>query len=192
MLNAAFLWRQASSPCSLLLFHCLLADEANHRDALLQCWDEGWGRLEDDSASRVMKRLGGKQWTGADHVYSVKAVKSQNTVQVRPGHVWVSVSVRVFIACACRPEGWRCVTEWDWRASKFLHFYGESCQLFTFHGLSGPAHEITGPSKKTLILRVAESDWHDILSFFFFLRKAPFSYLSEVLSVHVLMFTFFP
>lgn len=191
MLNAAFLWRQASSPCSLLLFHCLPADEANHRDALLQCWDEGWGRLEDDSASRVMKRLGGKQWTGADHVYSVKAVKSQNTVQVRPGHVWVSVSVRVFIACACRPEGWRCVTEWDWRASKFLHFYGESCQLFTFHGLSGPAHEITGPSKKTLILRVAESDWHDILRFFFF-RKAPFSYLSEVLSVHVLMFTFFP
>lgn len=91
-------------------------------------------------ASRVMKSPGDKQWTGADHVYSVKAVKSQNTVQVRPGHVCVSVSVRVFIACACRPEGWRRVTEWDWRASKFLHFYGESCQLFTFHGLCGPAH----------------------------------------------------
>lgn len=56
MLNAVFLWRQASSSCSLLLFHCLPADEVNHRDALLQWWDEGWGRLEDFTGNETSRR----------------------------------------------------------------------------------------------------------------------------------------
>lgn len=43
----------------------------------------------------VMKRLGGKRWTGAGHVYAVKAAKSQNTLQVRL-LVSVCLSVCVF------------------------------------------------------------------------------------------------
>lgn len=95
-------------------------------------------------AAWVIKRHGGKQWTGADHVYTVSRLWNHKT-QHRSAGSCVCLSFWMFALCVCGPHEWRCVTEWDWRASKFLLLCGDSSQLFTFPCFYSETHTQTLP-----------------------------------------------
>lgn len=64
-------------------------------------FSDGSKALDSWWIRRVIKRLGGKRWTGAGHLYGVKAAKSQNTLQVcRVVSVYLSACVFSLGVCA--------------------------------------------------------------------------------------------
>lgn len=142
MPRAVFPWTPANGLCMCPAAFSLLT-EADRSYAPLEWRVEGWGQLVDQTGNKTTWR---RTVNRCLPCVRREGCKITEHALAPLGRVGVSVSLRVFLACVRRPECWWCVTEWDWRSSKFLHFCGESCQLFTFRGLSGPGPQTAGPS----------------------------------------------
>lgn len=97
---AAFPQRQDKISGLCMVFFLLVASW-RRRIAATHPFSDGSKAQDSWWIRRVIKRLGGKQWTGAGHVYGAKAAKSQNALQVgRVMSVYLSVCLFSLHVCA--------------------------------------------------------------------------------------------
>lgn len=153
-------------------------------------------------ASRVMKWLRGKQWTGADHVYSVKCCE---ITEHGPGPPRSRL-------CICQFACFHCVCVQTWRLTvrdrvRFKSFeipaflWGILSVIYLSWALWARTSNYKAELKAAYSHRVSESDWRALLRYYlFFLLKekllsviylcCAFRFLDEVLSAHIFMLIF--
>lgn len=185
----------------LAAISCLPADEANHRDVLLQWWDEDWGLLEDNSASagftgneKSWRQTVNRCWPCVQRKRLWNHRTRSRSAQVTSVYLSVCVfSLRV--RADLKVDGmWR--SEIEELRNSYISI-GNPVSYLPFMGSLGLHIKLQGRAKRHM-LRVGESDWHDILRFIFFFKEkllsviymcSEFRFLYEVLSAHVFMFT---